>query len=215
MKRKKTAHQSDTLSIAERLRRDILVGVYQPGQWLKQADLEAAYDANQFEVRMAMHDLRTRGLLEHLPNKGYRVAQPSPRQRAETADIRVILETAALPSIAAAATAKDLAELRKLAKAFEAATLNGDQHEQRDLNYLFHRRLYTLCDNATLADLVNNLRENASPGPRAGWRTHAGLQASSTDHFDMLAALEKRDVRALRAIVERHIRRAASGHAGD
>lgn len=198
----------------ERLRRDILAGVYQPGQWLKQADLEAAYSANQFEVRMAMHELRARGLLEHLPNRGYRVFQPTSRQRRETAGIRVILETAALPSVLAAATRKDLSELRKLAKAFETATVDGDRHEQRELNYRFHRRFYALCDNAALADLINSLRENASPGPRANWRTYAGLQASSVDHFDMLHALEQRDAKALRAVVERHILRAVSGEEG-
>jgi DNA-binding GntR family transcriptional regulator len=214
MKRERMEEPAAGTSTTERLRRDILAGVYQPGQWLKQADLEAAYGVNQFEVRMAMHELRARGLLEHLPNRGYRVFQPTPRQRRQTAAIRVILETAALPSVIAAASRKDLAELRKLAKAFEAATVNGGSHEQRELNYQFHRRFYALCDNEALADLINSLRENASPGPRTNWRTYAGLQASSQDHHDMLDALEKRDAKALRAIIERHILRAVSGEQG-
>src|SRR3546814_12321293 len=82
-------------TIAARLRRDILVGVHHPGQWLKQAELIAAYATNQFEVRVALHDLKVRGLLEHVTTKGYRVSQPQPRQRAAPAAARTVTEVAA------------------------------------------------------------------------------------------------------------------------
>ena len=40
-------------SFSAALTADLLAGKYSPGEWLKQSDLEANYNANRFEVRIA------------------------------------------------------------------------------------------------------------------------------------------------------------------
>src|SRR5579883_432009 len=82
-------------SFSERLREDLLAGQYRPGEWLKQVDLETHYGVNRFEVRIALSELAARHLLDHFPNRGYRVANPTGRQREELYEVRTLLETSA------------------------------------------------------------------------------------------------------------------------
>ena len=77
------------------LREDLLSGRFRSGQLLKQVDLQADYGVNRFEVRIALSDLAARHLLDHFPNRGYRVASPGEQEREELYELRTMMETAA------------------------------------------------------------------------------------------------------------------------
>ena len=53
---------------------DILAGVLLPGTWLKQIDLERRYKCTRPEVRRALDRLAQKRLVEHVPNRGFRVS---------------------------------------------------------------------------------------------------------------------------------------------
>ncbi|WP_131829650.1 GntR family transcriptional regulator, partial [Teichococcus deserti] len=55
-------------------------GGYRPGEWLRLVDLEAQLGAKRFDLRAALAELALRQTLEHVPNRGFRVALPD-RQR--------------------------------------------------------------------------------------------------------------------------------------
>src|SRR3546814_6893896 len=82
-------------SLVSRIEADLLSGHFRPGEWLKQADVESHYDANRFDVRMALLDLKARQLIEHVPNPGFRVINLSERESEEMFETSIILETAA------------------------------------------------------------------------------------------------------------------------
>src|SRR5580700_1815865 len=107
-------------SFAERLRADLLAARYRPGEWLKQADLESTYDVNRFEVRIGLSELAARRLLEHTPNRGYRVVNPTDRERDELYEVRTCLELAAARKIVVRAKAQEIEEFANLVLAFEA-----------------------------------------------------------------------------------------------
>lgn len=195
-------------SFSEELRTDLLRGRFRPGEWLKQADLENLYKANRFEVRIALSELAARHLLEHIPNRGYRVANPTDRQRDQLYETRSILETAAARLIVTRISDADIDAFAELVHGFERAIESGGRAQLREINFELHDKLYRSSGNDLLADQIRDLRERGAPGHAAGtWNTVTGIRASNTDHLEMLEMLRRRDGEGLAHSVYRHLNR--------
>lgn len=194
-------------SLIARLEADLMAGNYRPGEWLKQADIEAAYDANRFDVRMALLELKARQLIEHVRNRGFRVVNLSDRECEELIETRVILESAAIRMAAERATKQDIEVLDSLVREFNETMQTADVNALRLLNARFHDRLYETCGNAVLAKEIKALRQRGLPGSRGSlsWRTMAGISRSNDDHREMVRLLEARDGDALAEVVRRHL----------
>nr|WP_245215054.1 GntR family transcriptional regulator [Pararoseomonas indoligenes] len=191
--------------MARRLREDIVFGRWFPGTWLKQSELEQHYGAGRSEVRGALAETTRHGLVEHEPNRGYRVTRPDPVRQAELRAVRAALEGAAAELVAANATPADIALLRDSAETFAAAVPDGDRHVLVGANHGFHRSLYALCGNATMAELIRDLRERAISGTTGRWATPRGLVETAAQHLRMVEAIAARDAPALRRLIETHI----------
>ncbi|WP_319799701.1 GntR family transcriptional regulator [Microvirga rosea] len=189
--------------------RDIQAGVFTPGTWLKQIDLEKRYSATRMDVRRALDQLALKRLVRHVPNKGYHVHALDDRQASEIRDVRVILETAAVDSMIDNIRDTDLEDLRKLATRFNDLILTGTILEQYEANIAFHMRLLTLCPNQELVNVVTELRGRGPSAPASQWKTRARVEQSGREHLMMIDALEARDASALRRILTAHIRQTA------
>lgn len=191
----------------EELRADLLRGRFRPGEWLKQADLEALYKANRFEVRIALSELAARHLLEHIPNRGYRVAKPSDRQRDQLYETRSILETAAARLVVTRISDADIDAFAELVHRFQHAIEHGGREQLRELNFQLHDKLYRASGNDLLADQIRELRERGSGFASGTWDNLAGVRRSNADHLEMLEMLRRRDGEALAHSVYRHLNR--------
>ncbi len=189
------------------LREDILAGVFHAGEWLKQADIEEKYNANRFEVRMALSDLAARKIIDHIPNRGYRVIQPTDREREELYEVRTILETAAAKLAVQRATEEDIAELKALVDNFYDAIETKSQKELRELNVRFHEKFYSLSGNDLLAQQIKEMRERGLPGRVGSWNTLKAIRASNDDHATMVDMLRKKDSEGIAYVVYRHLNR--------
>ena len=194
-------------SFAERLQADLLDGKYRPGEWLKQVDLESNYGVNRFEVRIALSELAARHLLDHAPNRGYRVANPSGREREELYEVRTFLETAAARTAAVRATAADLEVFEAIVREFDREVQLGNLPGLVQLNGRLHDAMYSMCGNNLLIAQIRELRARGIPGRSGTWDTLAGVKASNEDHLSMLEMLKRRDADGLAHIVYRHLNR--------
>lgn len=196
-------------SLVARLEADLLAGHFRPGEWLKQADIESAYGANRFDVRMALLDLKARQLIEHVRNRGFRVISLSEREREELTETRTILESAAVRMAAQKISKEAVDELAAIVDEFEAKMADSDLDVLRGLNALFHDRLYENCGNAVLAREIKALRQRGLPGSRGtwSWRTLTGIRSSHQDHVEMIRLLRKRDSEGLAQLVDHHLNR--------
>jgi DNA-binding GntR family transcriptional regulator len=198
---------STTDMVVTALRNDIVFGAFRPGEWLRQIDLQERYEASRFEIRRALDELQMRGLVEHRLNYGYRVAPANPEERSHVFEVRVILETAAVPLVVARATGEDAAELKRLAEAFAATVEQAGRKEQVAANFAFHRAFYTLTGNPVLEGLIRELRERGNYGAGERWGTFQGIRGSSQEHFAMIDALRAGDAERLASLVRQHIER--------
>ncbi len=92
--------------LVDRIAHDIQAGVYGPGAWLKQIDLQERYEAKRLDVRRALDQLAAKRLIAHIPNRGYHVYAMDPDLHLQIRDIRILLETGAaadlMPNVTAA-----------------------------------------------------------------------------------------------------------------
>ncbi|PVE25965.1 GntR family transcriptional regulator [Microvirga sp. KLBC 81] len=194
------------MDLADAIARDVRSGVFAPGMWLKQIDLEQRYGYGRPDVRRALDYLAQKRLVQHVPNRGYHVFLPDGDQTAHILELRVILEMAAVDSIVARATPAAIERIRDRARQFDEAILNGTILDQYEANLAFHRELLGLCSNPELLSLVTELRGRTSSALAGQWSTRARVEQSSREHHAMIGALSDRDVARLKKIIALHIR---------
>ena len=197
-------------AIAAAIAFDIGSGLLGNGAWLKQIDIETRYRCTRADARRALEALAIKGRIQRIPQRGYFGSIVDEGQRRELVEVRVVLETAMVPSIVERATRKDIADLRRLARAFTAAARSGDVKQRYTTNRAFHVRLTELCGNRELARFALAVRGDLPTTPIAQWHSQARIEQSAREHALIVEALADRDVRKLTELIAVHIRQPAS-----
>jgi len=193
-------------AIAAAIALDIGSGQLGNGAWLKQIDIETRYRCTRADARRALEALAIKGRIQRIPQRGYFVSIVDESQRRELIEVRVLLETAMIPSIVERATKKDIADLRRLAAAFATAARKDDVTERYMTNRAFHVRLSELCANRALAKLALAVRGDLPTTRIAQWHSQARIDQSAREHSLIVEALADRDVRKLTGLIAVHIR---------
>jgi DNA-binding GntR family transcriptional regulator len=207
MDNQEPAKPADIRSLTERIRSDVLIGTFRPGEWLRQIDLQETYGTTRAQIRRSLDDLVLMGMAEHVPNRGIRLIMPSIEARSQISEIRTILEHEAAAMMVKDVRSGDITVIAASAEAFEQAVEIGSYAELRRLNHEFHRTMNSCLANTMMATLLNDLRERDLPGSWSGWVSAATLKTSSDDHLAMVDALRRRDASCLADIFTRHINR--------
>ncbi len=185
---------------------DIQSGVYAPGTWLKQIDLEIRYGRGRNEIRRALDRLALKRVVEHVPNRGYHVYLSDGKQWDDIAEIRIMLETGIAGKVIARATSMDVSVLRELADRFQGLLHSGTVLELYEANLAFHRAYVDLAGNAELHSVIAELRQRTSSAPVSQWHTRSRIEVSAAEHHQMVDAIEQKDEPWLKILIEQHIR---------
>ena len=204
MESRKKARGAEAVAVA--IAADIGAGLLGNGAWLKQVDIEARYRCSRADARRALEALAIRGKVQRIPQRGYYVTMIDEDSRRELVEVRVVLETAIVAGIVERATAKDIADLRRLAGLFAKAMKHGDAAEKYEANRAFHVRLTEICPNRELVKLALAVRGDLPTTPMVQWHSQARIERSCREHLEIVDALAKRDAAALKALIARHIR---------
>lgn len=206
METRKTEKAQSHANLIESITTDIVMGVHQPGQWLKQVDLEKKYNSSRLNVRRALDVLLNKRLVEYLPNRGFRVFEPNPEYSKDVRAVRTLLETAAATSIIENCSKKDIVILKTLAENFSHHLKFGTLLEQSESNRAFHHKMTSLNDNKVLNELIDSMRQRGpSASVSARWKTHHQLEKSCNDHFLMVDAITAGDSKRLTLLIDYHI----------
>jgi DNA-binding GntR family transcriptional regulator len=197
--------QREKRALASEIAQAIHMRAYRPGEWLRQIDLEEAFKATRFDVRSALDELAVRKTIEHVPNRGYRVAEIDLKTQRAIRDTRIILETAAAPGIVAGIDAATIARLGELADRFSQAVLSGTRIEQSEINSAFHHLMYAVCGNPVLEETIWGLRDRSRGSSVTVWSSHQALLNSDRDHHAMVEALRADDATRLAGLIAHHI----------
>lgn len=190
------------------IRGGIITGEIQPGQIYSAPALAKQLGVSATPVREAMLDLAAEGLVESVPNRGFRVVPLLDADLDEITDLRVMLEPPAVAALAArreALTEEQLAHLRGVADEIERLVATADLPDFIDADRAFHLELLGLYGNRRLLHMVERLRNSTR---RYGMRKldRQTLAANAQEHHRILDALAAGDPDRVRRLMEDHVR---------
>src|SRR5262249_36838390 len=102
-------------------------------------------------------------------------------------------------------SAEDLARLRGLVAAMDAAREQADTGRFRDLNAEFHAVLVEAADNGRLKQLYDGLAKELRLFRLRGLASGEAMAASNREHSDIVEAIAARDPAGAAAAMAHHI----------
>jgi DNA-binding GntR family transcriptional regulator len=189
------------------IRAGIITGDIRAGEIYSAPALASTLGVSATPVREAMLDLANEGLVEAIPNRGFRVIPLTQHDYDEIFELRLYLEVPAVVGLVGRPELRDPAFLERLngiLKELEEHATRGDLVNLIDTDRQFHMELLKLTGNGRLVELVDRLRVATR---RYGMRNldAATLMAIATDHKRIFDALLDGDRKTVRRVMEEHL----------
>ena len=184
----------------------IVTGEFAAGQVYSAPALAAVLGVSATPVREALLELAGGGLVEAVPNKGYRIVDVTQDDLDEIFQIRLMLEVPAAAEVARLGTAADqLSRFRALANNIERHAEKGDVPGFLEADRKFHLGLLETLGNGRLTEIVSRLRYQARLYGLAGLAERGELKESAQEHGRLLDAISADDPGAAAAIMTHHL----------
>lgn len=195
-------------SLPERIRSDVVAGVFPFGARLRIHELAARYGVSPMPVREALRELRGSGLVVSERHCGARVRAVDAAFVENLFDIRSAIETMLARRAAERRTAAQLQQLQALQARLEAHVALGDAPAVLAANRDFHDVVNAAADNP---EAIHVAGEHwlilAALWARFGYR-EARFAGVVSDHRHLIAALAARDPDVAGAIMSAHVAKA-------
>lgn len=191
--------------ILNKLRWRIITGELQPGQPLREMEIEADYGSSRGPVRESLRMLLQSGLVETQPRRGFRVRTYTPDDIKNIYELRATLEG----MVVAALEGRDLTPLcetlRGRLQTMEAYYKQKNTDEYFRENSRFHQCVIDFTENRPISQVLFYVNEVSLP---VRYRLlHEGLPSrrSLDYHEEITARLEQGDIPGAKAVTEAHI----------
>ncbi|MEU4505227.1 GntR family transcriptional regulator [Streptomyces sp. NPDC024089] len=191
--------------VLEALRAALVDGRLAPGQVYSAPALGARFGVSATPVREAMQQLAVEGAVEVVPNRGFRVSERGPRELAELAEVRALIEVPVMLRLARTVPPGTWCSLRPLAEATVAAAAVGDRASYAESDRAFHGAVLALCGNEQLVTVADELhRRSQWPLENNPATRRADLLADAAEHTALLDALIAQDLPVVQSLVREH-----------
>ncbi len=188
------------------LREALITGRIADGVVYSARALAAELGVSNGPIREAMLALVDDGLMEAMPNKGFRSVPLTPADLAEIYDMRLLLEVPAVARLAAIDLPGEVAaRLTELAGTIEQTARSGDLIGNLAADREFHLTLLAAGGNDRLTDAVARLRDQTRLGNLRAINADGRLIASADEHRPLLTAVIGHDQRAAGRLMRRHL----------
>ena len=190
------------------LRDALLSGQYPTGERMAVHQLAESLGVSTMPVREALVTLANEGLLEVIPRRGFRVARMGLRDVEDAFRVHAHVAGLLIEEAAPIIPEATIAELRRIqATILQSFSSTGDERQltQRveELNFKFHRTINHVPDAKRLRWF---LRAATRYVPRRFYETIPGWKEATRDrHGAIVDALEARDAREARRLMEQHV----------
>lgn len=206
--RSTSAGPAATLSekVYRAFKRDIIHGVYQPGEALSEKELAERYKGSRTPVREAAVRLQNERLLRIVPNRGYFVSQITLQVLNDIYEFRCAIECAAAEL--AAAKGGDPESLRKLSD-LSQVTCSPEDRESCvrfiEADTAFHMTVARLARNQMVLQAVSEARSQMERIMFAAIDINYYGEAPGREHRDILKAIQERNPERARQRMYEHI----------
>ena len=198
----------------EVLRAAILGGELEPGSIHSAVGLAERLGVSPTPVREAMLDLANSGLVEVLPNRGFRVTVIDDQDLDEICELRMLLEVPAIALVIDRATDEGFGELYEPLNELELAARRNDVASFLLADRRFHLELLTLAGNRRLVEIIAGLRDQTRIIGLRSLADRGALQATAEEHRPILEALRARDAAGAKRLMTVHLEHTRGAWAG-
>lgn len=195
---------SNNTSVTDRLREDILGGVYPPGERLVELQLTKRYQVGRAAIRSAIVELDKEGLVTREPNRGATVRKVSVAEAVQIYEARSALEGLLARHAAINATEQDIDQLRSIIIRMKEAAEQKDPRTYSELNREFHREICRASRHEVTSNLVQTLRNQAEHHPFRLAVVQGRPEDSLPEHEAIVDAIVEKNADAAEKAMVRH-----------
>jgi DNA-binding GntR family transcriptional regulator len=190
----------------ESIRMRIVTGEIAAGEIYSAPALAAVLGVSATPIREAMLELTADGLVEAVPNRGFRVVELSQHDLDEIFELRLMLEVpAAQESARRGISPADQARFLEMAELIEKRAQDGDTVGFLAADRDFHLGLIATLGNSRLVDIVSRLRDQARLYGLPMLAQRGELRESAREHREMLEAICRQDAGVVAAVTTHHL----------
>ncbi len=190
--------------VYERIRAAIGDRQLLPGQRLREIELCSIFETTRGTIRKVLARLAFDGLVDHQPNRGASVAQPTVKDAADLFIARHCIERAIAREAAARITPASARILRSHIDKERAAEAAGDRQRKIALSGEFHLLLARLSENSVLSRYLTDLVARESLILQL-YEKPDQSNCSHDEHAQIVSALLSSDPEQLDMAIKTHI----------
>lgn len=191
-------------SVYAELRQRIVTGHISPNHELSTRGIAAELGVSQTPVRDALSRLSAEGAVSIRSKRRVRVPEMTSERFDDLLRCRLLLEPEAAALALPNLKPVDIARLREIDAALDAAIASGDAAGYMQANYDFHFTLYRAQPQKTLAQLIETLWLQFGPYMRVVYGRVSSAKLNDS-HQAAIKAIEAKDAPALREAIARDI----------
>lgn len=196
-------------SVLSSLRLAIATGSLPPGTHLVESDLAARLNVSRGPIREVLTRLEHEGLVVNYPYRGRFVVDITAEDVREVYDLRRLLESRAIESLAGQLDADGLNTLNRLCARMTQALSEGQNEAFADLDVEFHRKLMTMSGRERLLRMWDQLAGVTHAYIVINTRNDPGaIRQISAGHEHIVDALARNDVQTATDTLQAHLRKA-------
>jgi len=191
--------------IYERLKRNLMMGRFMPGQKLPLRGLAKSLGTSLMPVRDALQRLESTGCVVSMPNRTMMVPEFGAKQLQDICTLRTILE---VETARRAATMRTDAELEKLRVHVEDICRSEETNDIDlflEANYHFHMQVADMSRLSFIGNLLEPLWMHIGPSVRQSVPNEALFQSAARNHEEAYHAIVARDPQAAVIAIQRDI----------
>jgi DNA-binding GntR family transcriptional regulator len=182
------------------------VGVYRPGDRLREEDVAQRLQVSRTPVREALGRLLAKGLVEPAGGRGLVVRSLGTAEVLELYAMREILEGAAARLAAQHASPPEINALHDLERAFEANA--ADPTAMARLNRVFHEAIFRAARNRYLDSALQELQDGIALLGTTTFSIGGRPSTAAAEHRSLIDAIAGRDPDRAEKLARAHIQEA-------
>ena len=194
---KDTMETSDKYSLRgkvyDRIREDILNGVYKEHEELKEATLGKKMDVSRTPVREALRQLELEGLVEIVPNKGARVTGITKKDIEDIYQIRYLLEGLSARWATEHVTEELIDKMEETLYLTEFHAKKGNFMQVFELDSQFHELMYAASGSKMLNHILSDFHMYVTRMRKSILSSDSRSKNSTEEHRAILEAIKERD----------------------
>ena len=191
--------------ILNKLRWRIVTGDLQPGQPLRETEIESLYGSSRGPIRESLRMLLQTGLVETRSRRGFWVRDYTPEDVRNIYDLRATLEGKVVSALEGLDLAPLCEMLRARTEVMKSCWRQKDMEEYFRENSRFHQRIIDCTKNKPISQVLFYVNEISLPVRYRLMQQNAPSRRSIDYHDEIIARLETGDIPGARKVTEHHI----------